>query len=174
MTLTNAGYQPIGAGASLAQHGAGKINKYSPDQPRVSAGDPAGGQWTSGGGGGASAGASGSTSTDNPRGARVTHVQFLPPILAEPPVLPPLLTEPPTLVPSPPLEEWPTNPNVPPGPGWEWRGGPRGSWYDKENDQSLHPHFENDGHEPHWDWRTPNKGPKYRWYSDGRLELKPK
>ena len=75
MTLTNAGYQPIGAGVSLAQHGAAKINKYSPDQPRVSAGDPAGGQWTSGGGGGASAGASGSTSSGTAGHARAPSRQ---------------------------------------------------------------------------------------------------
>ncbi len=60
MVLTATGYVPIEANAGQQEAGANGrganaqsvpvVQKYSPDQPRVSAGDPEGGQWTTGDG----------------------------------------------------------------------------------------------------------------------------
>jgi guanyl-specific ribonuclease Sa len=65
MVLTRSGYVPIeanasGEGASTSANGgdvkphAAVVQKYSPDQPRVPAGNPDGGQWPSDGGNGSS------------------------------------------------------------------------------------------------------------------------
>ena len=60
MVLTATGFVPIeanaggeGASASAGTNGksASAVQKYNPDQPRVSAGNPGGGQWTRGDGG---------------------------------------------------------------------------------------------------------------------------
>ena len=88
------------------------------------------------------------------------------------------LDEPPVEIP-PPLSEYPTDPTKPPGPGFEWKGtnpepGSReGSWYNEQTKQTLRPDLDHPpGVEPHWDYKAPN-GKTYRWYSDGRMELKP-
>lgn len=49
--------------------------KYNPDQPRVSAGSPGGGQWVGAGGGFASGGRS-RTSQENPRRMRTAQVMM--------------------------------------------------------------------------------------------------
>jgi hypothetical protein len=82
MVLTPTGYVPIEAGAgggnaSSPPGGAGQganaqaapaVQKYNPDQPRVPAGSPHGGEWTSEGGGGPSGGS-------QPDGAPASHGQ---------------------------------------------------------------------------------------------------
>jgi RHS repeat-associated protein len=70
----------------------------------------------------------------------------------------------------------PTNPGDSPGSGWNWRGqgspgGPQGSWHNKGEGQSLHPHLRPSSHGPHWDWDSPT-GKSFRLYPDGRLEPK--
>ena len=124
------------------------VEKFSPDQPRVPAGNgrPSG-QWTSGdsGSGASAAAAESNDSASGPRlitgrsaaidpapsdaatrdGApKLTPAQFLPPILAEPPILPPVEDVTPIL-PEPmtgPLPEVPKDPTVPPSPDFEWKG----------------------------------------------------
>jgi RHS repeat-associated protein len=66
------------------------------------------------------------------------------------------------------------NPAEPPGPGWEWKGkGPvgsnEGSWFNPENDESLHPDLDNEEHGPHYDYKAPDKS-RWRIYPDGRIE----
>jgi RHS repeat-associated protein len=78
--------------------------------------------------------------------------------------------------PSPPLEQFPTDPTQPPGPEWEWRGGPgsvpgddRGAWYNPGTGESLHPDMDHpEGVDPHWDY-TPKYGPTYRWFPNGSM-----
>lgn len=66
------------------------------------------------------------------------------------------------------------NPAEAPGSGWEWRGNgdpgsSKGSWYNPESGESLHPDL---GHPdpigPHYDWKAPN-GVTYRVYPDGTV-----
>jgi len=121
------------------------IAKYSPDQPRVSSGNPDGGQWTSGNDGSDS-------------GTQVSQVF-------------PFLEEPPVMI-RPPFEQLPEDPTVPPGPGYIWKGkgdpgGPEGGWKNDETGESLHPDMNNEKHGPHWDYTR--FGRKYRWYPDGTL-----
>ncbi len=127
--------------------------KYNPDEPRVPAGQSGGGQWTKEG-----------------ESAADPHVAQMPPLLFEDP-----------LVVRPPLPEYPTDPRVPPGPGYEWRGqpgsqpgDPEGSWYNPKTDETLRPDMNHlPQTPPHWDYQTPKPGEQwYRWFPDGRLELK--
>jgi regulatory protein len=139
--------------------------KYSPNQPRVPAGNSDGGQWTNDGAGAASAQVASSS---------VRQAQEILPFFARPPVI----VRPPLIRPPPPFEEYPTEPAKPPGPGWEWKGenptpGSReGNWYKPETRESLHPEMD---HKPpigpHWDYRAPD-GNWYRWFPDGRMEPK--
>jgi RHS repeat-associated protein len=68
------------------------------------------------------------------------------------------------------------DPTQPPGPGWEWRGSgeagtSRGSWWNPETQESLHPDLGHpDPHGPHYDWQTPDG--RYRVFPDGRIEPK--
>lgn len=50
------------------------------------------------------------------------------------------------------------DPTKPPGPGWEWRGGPgskpgdpNGAWYNPDTGESRHPDLNNEKEGPHWD-----------------------
>ncbi|NLD44520.1 MAG: hypothetical protein GX657_13625, partial [Chloroflexi bacterium] len=59
---------------------------------------------------------------------------------------------------------------------WEWRGSldPRsgkGSYYNPQTDESLHPDLHSRWHAPHWDYVHPTRG-AYRLYVDGTLEPK--
>jgi hypothetical protein len=68
------------------------------------------------------------------------------------------------------------NPATSPGSKFEWKGkGPvgskEGSWYDPENDESLHPDLKSEDHGPHYDYEAPD-GSEYRIYPDGRIEAK--
>jgi hypothetical protein len=178
-------------GSELAELYETIERKYSPDQPRVPAGNRDGGQWTSGGGGGGAGGsgdgggtggnsdrsAGGSVprpSSEDPTAGRQRVAQLLPPLLSEPPVVPRPIIE-------PPLEEWPTNPKQAP-PGYQWRGQPgsaqgdgKGSYIKpKQPGDAKYPSLrydEGSGHKPHWDYRAPD-GKEYRWYPDGTLEPK--
>ncbi len=145
--------------------------KYNPDEPRVPAGSPQGGQWTS---------EDGSSTSPTPAAAAEQHQGSN----ADPHVAqifpPPLLFEDPLVV-RPPLAEYPTDPRVPPGPGYEWRGqpgsqpgDPEGSWYNPKTDETLRPDMNHlPPTPPHWDYQTPKPGEQwYRWFPDGRLALK--
>jgi hypothetical protein len=89
---------------------------------------------------------------------------------------PSIMEEDPPLV-KPPLQEFPQDPTLPPGPGWVWRGrpgsqpgDPEGGWYNPDTQETLHPdlnHEEPIG--PHWDYIAPT-GQKYRWFPDGTIE----
>jgi hypothetical protein len=151
-----------------------RARKYSPDQPRVAAGNPDGGQWTDGSAGGGDAvgdsseGGGQSVAQNNPGLQDLKTSQLF------------LLEEPPVTI-RPPLPEFPTDPTQPPGPGWEWMGkgppgSPEGNWYNPETDESLHPDFSHgEPIGPHYDYypKLPgvNGKPKYRWFPDGRVEL---
>jgi hypothetical protein len=65
MVLTATGYVPIEAGVGAKPPAPPSVQKYSPDQPRVPAGNSDGGQWTSGSGDGASDGSSNGSETNN-------------------------------------------------------------------------------------------------------------
>jgi hypothetical protein len=131
-----------------------RMLKYNPDEPRVPAGQSGGGQWTKDG-----------ESIAGP------HVAQLFPT-------PPLFEQPPLFFARPPFAEFPKDPKLPPGPGYEWRGAPGsqpgdryGNWHNPKTDESLHPDMD---HRPpigpHWDYYTPD-GEKYRRFPDGRFEL---
>lgn len=93
-------------------------------------------------------------------------------------LLPPLFDEPPAIV-RPPVENFPTDPTQPPGPGFEWRGAPgstpgspNGNWYNPNTGESLRPdmsHPEPIG--PHYDYRAPS-GDWYRWFPNGNMAPK--
>jgi len=80
MVLTATGYVPIeanagGEGANANGHGANAqsapiVQKYSSDQPRVPAGNPDGGQWTTGDGGSGSPSSSSGAASDEPEHPR--------------------------------------------------------------------------------------------------------
>jgi hypothetical protein len=132
-----------------------RLLKYNPDEPRVPAGQHGGGQWTKEG-----------ESTADPQVAQLFPI-------------PPLFEQPPLLFARPPLAEFPKDPKVPPGPGFEWKGKPwsqpgdrYGNWYNPKTGESLHPDMDHKPPiEPHWDYYAPD-GKVYRWFPDGRLELK--
>ncbi len=171
------GLQPYpvapGANSSSAVGKTRAALKYSPDQPRVPAGDPTGGQWTSGDGAGEGDTADGISPTSDEQVAQSddglhdpqTSQLFL-------------LDEPPVTI-RPPLPEFPNDPTQPPGPGWIWKGGPgsqpgdsNGAWVDPKTGGSLHPDMDHlPPEQPHWDYRPFKNGPQYRWYPDGRVEL---
>jgi hypothetical protein len=62
------------------------------------------------------------------------------------------------------------NPGESPGPGWEWRGpADKGSWYNPETGESLHPDLEHpEPIGPHYDYRAPD-GQFYRIFRDGTV-----
>jgi hypothetical protein len=72
---------------------------------------------------------------------------------------------------------YPGDPTQPPGPDWEWRGsGPpgssRGSWYNPNTDESLHPDLSHPGPiGPHWDYVAPD-GTQWRIFPDGTIQPK--
>jgi RHS repeat-associated protein len=78
--------------------------------------------------------------------------------------------------PTPPSEQYPTDPTQPPGPGYEWRGqpgsvpgDPNGNWYNPNTGESLRPDLSHpDPIGPHWDYRAPD-GQWYRWYPNGQV-----
>jgi len=113
--------------------------------------------------------ASPATSVSPPTGS-VQLAQAIPPLI--------FFEEPPVLI-RPPLPEFPQDPSVPPS-GYVWRGqpgsqpgGPNGNYYNPQTQETLRPDLQ---HEPplgpHWDYRAPDRGPWYRWFPDGRVELK--
>jgi hypothetical protein len=197
MVLTPTGYAPIEANAggegtndsasgqsakADTQSGKAAIRKASPDDPEHP-GWPAG---TPGGIGGQfrpKDGAAGDSSIGSADGAETRSVTRPSSSTADPQVAqtlpPPLLFEEPPLVVRPPLPEFPEDPTVPPGPGFEWRGqpgsqpgDPKGSWYNPETGETLRPDMNHPPQiPPHWDYKTPDKR-WYRWFPDGRLELK--
>jgi RHS repeat-associated protein len=69
------------------------------------------------------------------------------------------------------------NPAASPGDAWEWRGAgepgsTKGSWYNPETGESLHPDLSHpDPIGPHYDWNAPD-GTTYRVYPDGRVVSK--
>jgi hypothetical protein len=77
--------------------------------------------------------------------------------------------------PPPPPQTFPTlppNPAISPGPGWEWRGGSQGAWYNPNTRESLRPDLNHPiGIAPHWDYRDPNRQ-DWRIFLDGRVERK--
>lgn len=66
------------------------------------------------------------------------------------------------------------DPTVSPGADWEWRGAGnptsgKGSWYNPETGESLHPDLEHpDPIGPHWDYKSPD-GTQYRVNPDGTV-----
>lgn len=66
----------------------------------------------------------------------------------------------------------PPDASTSPGPGWEWRGGPEGSWCNPNTGESLRPDL---GHPdpigPHWDYKDPG-GKWWRIFPDGRANPK--
>lgn len=97
------------------------------------------------------------------------------PIAQEVPPTLPFLGESPELF-RPPFEDFPQDPTVSPGPGWEWRGtgdpGTKGNWINKNTGEKLNPDLD---HKPpvgpHWDYTDPEQN-EFRWYPDGRFEPK--
>lgn len=143
------------------------LSNYAPDQPRVPAGNPDGGQWTSEGGAG---------SGDLLQYAQeIIAPEGLPPelFLARPPINP-------NWVPKAPFEKFPDDPTQPPGPGYQWFGRPgskagdkTGNWYNPETGEWLRDDTDHPpGQPPHWDYGAPN-GKAYRWLPDGTLAPKP-
>lgn len=69
------------------------------------------------------------------------------------------------------------NPAEAPGGSWEWRGtgeagSSKGSWYNPNTGESLHPDLEHpEPIGPHYDWKAPN-GTTYRVYPDGTVTPK--
>jgi hypothetical protein len=69
---------------------------------------------------------------------------------------------------------YPTDPTVPPGPGFEWKGstdpsGGKGNWVNPDTGVKLNPdlnHPEPIG--PHWDISEPGM-PESRWFPDGQI-----
>ena len=66
------------------------------------------------------------------------------------------------------------DPNVSPGEGWEWRGPKnKGSWYNPETGETLHPDLNHPLPEgPHWDYIPYKNGPQYRVRPDNTVEPK--
>lgn len=69
------------------------------------------------------------------------------------------------------------NPNVAPGPGWEWIGNgdpdsEEGNWYNRDTGESWHPHLKPNQHGPHWDYQKRGDPNEWRYFQDGRWELK--
>jgi len=146
-----------------------RMLKYSPGQPRVPKGSPEGGQWTSDDASSASPASVAVAEQHHGSNADPHVAQIFPP---------PLLFEQPLFA-RPPFAEFPKDPKLPPGPGFQWKGqpgsqpgDPEGSWYNPNGPETLRPDME---HKPpigpHWDYKAPNKQ-WYRWFPDGRFELK--
>jgi Bacterial toxin 37 len=68
----------------------------------------------------------------------------------------------------------PEDPSQPPGPDWEWRGQQppgcdKGSWYNPNTGESLHPDLNHpDPIGPHWDYTSPD-GTASRIMPDGTM-----
>jgi len=112
---------------------------FNPAEPRVPAGEPGGGEWTSGG--------------DGDESTQVAQE-----------------------IPLPPLEEFPTDPTIPPGAGWEWKGngtpGTQGNWVNQETGEKLNPDMDHPPPiGPHYDYTDP-EGNQYRWFPDGTMAPK--
>ena len=97
-------------------------------------------------------------------GFQEAQIRLIPPRVGPPPSL---FVRPP-VVPRPSVP-YPRSPTRPPGPGWQWRGGPEGSWYNPRTRESLRPDLQ---HRPpigpHWDYKAPD-GYWYRWFGPGNL-----
>lgn len=66
-----------------------------------------------------------------------------------------------------------SNPARPPGPDFEWRGGPQGQWYNPRTTESLRPDLDHGPPEgPHWDYTYRGTEYSWRYYPDGSLEPK--
>jgi hypothetical protein len=118
------------------------------------AGQAGGGEWTEG---------SDTSSTD------AREAQLLPFLFSDEP-----------FIIRPPLPDFPEDATQPPAPGWAWKGQPgsqpgskEGNWVNPKTGESLRPDMDHAPPEPpHWDYRPRQNGPWYRWYPDGRVELK--
>ena len=202
MVLTPTGYVPIEAGAGTQKLNGSRdeanrqgadvqavppteksslVKAYNPDEPRVPAGSPQGGQWTTEEGVGSSVDDAGESVDDNGETANIVDDPSLPTSDSQvAQALPPsLLFEEPPLFVRPPFPEYPDDPTVSPGPGFEWfgrpgsqPGDPEGSWYNPNTGETLRPDTDHPPPiGPHWDYRAPNKQ-WYRWFPDGRFEIK--
>ena len=61
------------------------------------------------------------------------------------------------------------DPTIAPADGFIWNVG---AWYNPETKESVYPHFNGDGHDPHADYTDRNSGEKTRIYGDGTKESK--
>ncbi len=142
------------------------LAKYAPDQPRVPAGNPDGGQWTSEGG-------EASGGLLQYAQEFVTPGELPPELFARPPINP-------NWIPKAPFEEFPDDLTKPPGEGWQWQGRPGskpgdkgGNWYKPETGESLRDDMKHPpGKPPHLDYKAPDRN-WYWWYPNGTLEPKP-
>jgi len=64
------------------------------------------------------------------------------------------------------------DPTKSPGEGWEWKGGEKGAWHNKQTKQSLRPALNDTKHGPHWDYK--GKEGNARIYPDNKVEWKDK
>ncbi len=94
-----------------------RMLKYSPGQPRVPKGSPEGGQWTSDDASSASPASVAVAEQHHGSNADPHVAQIFPP---------PLLFEQPLFA-RPPFAEFPKDPKLPPGPGFQWKGQPGAS-----------------------------------------------
>ncbi len=126
---------------------------------RDNAGGPEGGSCTSNATNGAAAAKN-----------RIQHAQRVVPSTSRPM---PFFAKPPIVgrVPQPTFP-YPKSPNTRPGPGFEWKGGPKGQWHRESTGESLRPDLT---HKPpigpHYDWKAPN-GTTYRYFPDGTVAPK--
>ncbi len=65
---------------------------------------------------------------------------------------------------------------TPPADGFEWKGNgevgsKHGSWHNPETDESLHPDFEHEGMDPHWDYENASDE-RARLFLDGSWQWK--
>jgi RHS repeat-associated protein len=69
-----------------------------------------------------------------------------------------------------PVIHWPEDASTPPGPGFQWRGGEKGGWYNPGTGVSVRPDL---GHEggigPHYDVRERNSKRGWRLFPDGQM-----
>ena len=197
MVLTATGYVPIEANAEAQGSSAGgsgqevKADAKTLDRAvlKAAADDPEHPGWPAGTPGGVGGqfrpkdGDANDSSSSSTNGAQTGSVLQPSSSTADPQVAqalpPPLLFDEPPLVVRPPLPEFPSDPKISPGPGFEWHGqpgsqpgDPEGSWYNPNTSETLRPDMNHPSPTPpHWDYRAPNKL-WYRWFPDGRLELK--
>ena len=152
---SDSGFDDGGDGGEAGSDDASGDSHYNPDEPRVPAGNPNGGEWTTGGA---------------DEGIQDSEDPF---DMAQE-IFPPLLMEGSPV--TPPFETFPEDPTISPGDGWIWKGngppGTQGNWINPETGEKLNPDLDHDlPHGPHWDYTDP-EGNEYRWKPDGTMEPK--